>query len=406
MSTRPYGTGCGSIPCQNPSQVPGETSTENAQQDILGLRKSLEGGDSEPGVPVPGLAELRALAKPRNCRQRTAQGAARSNNGRPAWRESSYRGRAVISEADSTQNGNPLGNPDRCLREQREGGDAIERGIISVIRSQRLAHPPEVEAVAAAVEKLADVVDAPICQMKVPRGLPSAGSVDEPTPGQRRRTDRPSMVEQWSSLTSFRVPRYAPQWRWRMPFRSAATRPLVVLGMVLRRRAAGTLALALLLVLDVLPRPVPASAGGPSPRGGRAGAPSGMVTGVGAVSTRKSVAPERSLAAGPAVGATSSGVRQPCDPKGAGGFASFRGFGLTRFDGPGFLVVDALPLEAQVFLDARPLGSAAQLVARAFPVAAGRHAVAIVAPDFKPYIAMFLAGPGFPIRLRVALSPE
>ena len=190
-----------------------------------------------------------------------------------------------------------------------------------------------------------------------------------------------------------------------MPFRSAATRPLVVLGMVLRRRAAGILGLALLLALDVLPRPVPAAAGA-STRGRRAGAPSGMVTGAGAVSTGKSVAPERISAPGPAVGATSSGIRQPCDPKGVGGFASFRGFGLTRFDGPGFLIVDALPLEAQVFLDARLLGSAAQLVARAFPVAAGRHAVAIVAPDFKPYTAMFLADPGFPIRLRVALSPE
>src|SRR5207249_189294 len=57
---------------------------------------------------------FRTVAKPRNRSQRTTQGAAEAVMGRPARRESS-RGGAVISKADSAQNGNPLD-------EQREGG--------------------------------------------------------------------------------------------------------------------------------------------------------------------------------------------------------------------------------------------------------------------------------------------
>ncbi len=97
---------------------------------------------------------------------------------------------------------------------------------------------------------------------------------------------------------------------------------------------------------------------------------------------------------------------QPCDVKGISGFRSARGFGWAEFSGPTYLIVDAHPLEAQVFLDGRLLGTGRDLVARAFPLAAGRHAVEIVAPGFLPYIAQFGVAQGsFPVRFRVALRP-
>ena len=75
--------------------------------------------------------------------------------------------------------------------------------------------------------------------------------------------------------------------------------------------------------------------------------------------------------------------------------------------GPIYLIVDANPLDAQVFLDGRLLGTGSDLVARAFPLKPGRHAIEIVAPGFRPYVATFSVAPGsFPARFRVALSPE
>ena len=71
-----------------------------------------------------------------------------------------------------------------------------------------------------------------------------------------------------------------------------------------------------------------------------------------------------------------------------------------------FLIVDATPAEAQVFLDGRLLGSAADLLARALPLAPGRHIAQIIAPGFKPYIAQFGADPSFSSRLRVTLSHD
>ncbi|MBI3625725.1 MAG: PEGA domain-containing protein [Candidatus Rokubacteria bacterium] len=75
--------------------------------------------------------------------------------------------------------------------------------------------------------------------------------------------------------------------------------------------------------------------------------------------------------------------------------------------GPIYLIVDANPLDAQVFLDGRLLGTASDLVARAFPLNPGRHAIEIVAPGFRPYAAKFSVVPGsFPARFRVALTPD
>ena len=87
------------------------------------------------------------------------------------------------------------------------------------------------------------------------------------------------------------------------------------------------------------------------------------------------------------------------------GFGGIRHFGSSAvFAGPSFLIVDALPLDAQVFLDSRPFGSAAQLMAHAFPLPPGRHIVWVVAPGFKPYSVQFVADPIFSIRLRIRLG--
>ena len=76
----------------------------------------------------------------------------------------------------------------------------------------------------------------------------------------------------------------------------------------------------------------------------------------------------------------------------------FRHFGFTSFGGPSFLIVDAVPAEAQIFLDGRPLGSAAELLARALPLGPGRHTVQVLAPGFRPYAAQFVADPSFSSR--------
>lgn len=89
------------------------------------------------------------------------------------------------------------------------------------------------------------------------------------------------------------------------------------------------------------------------------------------------------------------------------GSGSMEGFGTAGFDGPTYLIVDATPLDAQVFLDGRMLGTARDLLARGLPLAPGRHAIEIVAPGFHPYVAQFTVAPGsFPARFRVALSPQ
>lgn len=82
-------------------------------------------------------------------------------------------------------------------------------------------------------------------------------------------------------------------------------------------------------------------------------------------------------------------------------------FGRGGFSGPTYLIVDATPVEAQVFLDGRLLGTARDLAARGLPMAPGRHAIEIVAPGFRPYVAQFTVAPGsFPSRFRVTLYPE
>ena len=106
-----------------------------------------------------------------------------------------------------------------------------------------------------------------------------------------------------------------------------------------------------------------------------------------------------------AITSKDSSLSQHCDLQGARSFGGFRHFGSTSLDGLSFLIVDAGPAPALVFLDDRSLGSAAELVARALPVAPGRHTVWVVAPGFTPCSADFVAT-GFSTHLRITLSPE
>jgi len=113
-----------------------------------------------------------------------------------------------------------------------------------------------------------------------------------------------------------------------------------------------------------------------------------------------------STSARPAKG---SSLSPHCDVRGVRSFGGFRNFGhlgSASVDGPSFLIVDAIPAEAQVVLDGRPFGSAAELLARPLPVAPGRHVVQVVAPGFTSHRAQVVADPNFSTRLRITLSPE
>jgi hypothetical protein len=88
---------------------------------------------------------------------------------------------------------------------------------------------------------------------------------------------------------------------------------------------------------------------------------------------------------------------------GAAGSA-YRGPGWR--DEPAFLIVDATPPDAQVYLDGRRLGTAGELVARALPVSHGPHVVHVTGPGFRPWVARFVADGSFPVRVRATLAPE
>ncbi len=158
------------------------------------------------------------------------------------------------------------------------------------------------------------------------------------------------------------------------------------------KRAGTVLAFGLALEVGVLATLAAASGAGAPARGGRSGSAS--------ATTLKGVV-------GVAATGVASKARQPCDLKARGGFVGVQTFGTSQFDDQRFLIVDALPSEAQVFLDGHLLGTAGQLIARALPIAPGRHALEVVAPGFRPYIAVFSTDPsGFPRRIRTRLARE
>jgi len=125
-----------------------------------------------------------------------------------------------------------------------------------------------------------------------------------------------------------------------------------------------------------------------------------------AVATGGGVASGGKAGSTTAMAAKGSTMRQHRGQSVVTGFGGSCCFGSTRFDDASFLIVDATPAEAQVFLDGRLLGSAADLLARALPLAPGRHTAQVIAPGYTPYVARFAADPGFSTRLRVALSDE
>jgi hypothetical protein len=55
------------------------------------------------------------------------------------------------------------------------------------------------------------------------------------------------------------------------------------------------------------------------------------------------------------------------------------------------LTVEILPLEAQVLLDGKPIGTGRDLVAIAVPVTPGWHTVEVGAPGYLPYTGRFVA---------------
>jgi hypothetical protein len=55
------------------------------------------------------------------------------------------------------------------------------------------------------------------------------------------------------------------------------------------------------------------------------------------------------------------------------------------------LVLQVLPLDAQVLLDGKPIGTARELVAIAVPVTPGWHTVEVGAAGFYPYTGRFVA---------------
>lgn len=115
--------------------------------------------------------------------------------------------------------------------------------------------------------------------------------------------------------------------------------------------------------------------------------------------TQPSTVTDQTMAASDRIGEAASAVTQP---KGQG---RDRLIGIGRA-GPSFLVIDATPAHAQVFLDGRLLGSAQELVARAFPVQPGRHTVEILASGFRPYRVQLNVDPTFSSRLHVSLRPQ
>ena len=71
------------------------------------------------------------------------------------------------------------------------------------------------------------------------------------------------------------------------------------------------------------------------------------------------------------------------------------------------LVVEALPLDAEVTLDGKTVGTARERASYALDLAPGRHTITITAPGHRPLTAGFVADPaGFMTKIRAVLVPE
>jgi len=72
----------------------------------------------------------------------------------------------------------------------------------------------------------------------------------------------------------------------------------------------------------------------------------------------------------------------------------------------GFLVLDATPTSAQVFIDGRPAGRASDFAGQVIYLKSGLHTVEVVAPGFRGFSHRFYMDPTFPAILRVVLRQE
>jgi hypothetical protein len=74
---------------------------------------------------------------------------------------------------------------------------------------------------------------------------------------------------------------------------------------------------------------------------------------------------------------------------------------------PSLLVVEAVPLDAEITLDGKPVGTARERASYALDLAPGQHTIRITAPGHKPLTARFGADPGgFMTKIRAVLVPE
>jgi len=71
------------------------------------------------------------------------------------------------------------------------------------------------------------------------------------------------------------------------------------------------------------------------------------------------------------------------------------------------LIVQALPLEAEVLVDGQRLGTAQDLTAVAIAVTPGSHVLRITAPGYVAYTGRFVADPGSSVsQFHVTLAPR
>ena len=74
---------------------------------------------------------------------------------------------------------------------------------------------------------------------------------------------------------------------------------------------------------------------------------------------------------------------------------------------PSLLVIEAVPLDAEVTLDGKPVGTARERASYALDLAPGQHTIRITAPGHKPLTGRFVADPGgFMTKIRAVLVPE
>jgi hypothetical protein len=89
-----------------------------------------------------------------------------------------------------------------------------------------------------------------------------------------------------------------------------------------------------------------------------------------------------------------------------GGCAAETVSGRSNVVDIGFLVLDATPTSAQVFIDGRPAGRASDFIGQVIYLRNGMHTVEVVAPGFRGFSHRFYMDPTFPSILRVVLRQE